>query len=93
MATVHEVTDVDVSFWGPRARMFAVEGGGHLVVNTDATPGGDLGDRIIYIPSPTMLFHTDETGHVTDLNLKQDFEPLTTHEQALEQAGFTLVTE
>lgn len=93
MTVVHEIQDLDLSFWGPGCRFFGDGDGLYLLVRVDSEPDPALADRITYIPGPTMVFHTTETGHVTDMGLKTDYPPLTTHEQALELAGFTLVAE
>ncbi len=91
MTTVREIKDLDLSFWGDGCRFFGDGEGLYLVVRVDSLPDPALADRINYIPSPTMVFHTTETGHVTDMALKTDHPPLTSHEQALELAGFILV--
>lgn len=93
MATVWEMPETDVGFWGTGAKFYGNNDGDHFVVVVSEAPDQLPGDRIILIPAPTMVFVVDENGMDVDINLKQDFPPLTSHEQALELAGHTLVTE
>lgn len=95
MAAVREITGVDIGFWGPGAKLYGNDQGDYFLVIVSPAPPDEqsAGDRITFVPHPTMVFVVDENGMDRDISLKKDFPPLTTHEQALELAGHTLVTE
>ncbi|MFV8173421.1 hypothetical protein [Mycolicibacterium peregrinum] len=86
MAKATERTDVDLSGWAPGTRMFSTDDDQHFVVDADLEDYGHL--RVVR--RRTVILYCTETAGVTDLIPDFEFDPGTSHEDAVRLAGFEL---
>lgn len=86
MATATERTDVDLGAWIPGTKFYTTDDDRYFVVDADLTDYGKL--RVVR--RPTVILYCTETAGVTDLIPDFEFDPGTTHEDAVRLAGFTL---
>lgn len=84
------IRTVDISFdgWPPGTKFYSTDDDKHFVVIADLVeyPSGGAFD---IIRQPTKILYTDETGHPGDLVPDFTFDPGTTHEDAIINAGFS----
>ncbi|OBB48743.1 hypothetical protein [Mycolicibacterium fortuitum] len=86
MTTAIERADVDLNGWAPGAKFYIVDDGRYFVVDADLDDYG----RLRVVRRPTVILYCTETAGVTDLIPDFEFDPGTTHEDAVRLAGFTL---
>lgn len=91
LPTATELDPELVSNHGPDTRFFASSDGKWFIIKADLDDYSHLRDSIVR--QPTVILYTDETGHLADLDVDFEFEPGTTHEDAVAGAGYELVVE
>lgn len=86
MTTATERTDVDLSGWPSGTKFYGTDDGTYFVVDADLADYGHMR----FVRRPTVILYCTETAGVTDLIADFEFDPGTTHEDAVRQAGFEL---
>ncbi|WPH57651.1 hypothetical protein [Mycobacterium phage WXIN] len=86
MATATERTDVDLGAWVPGTKFYSTDDDRYFVVDADLVDYGHF--RVVR--RPTVILYCTEAAGVTDLIPDFEFEPGTTHEDAVRRAGFDL---
>lgn len=89
MTAALEMPDVDVSRWGPGVKFYSTDDGRYFVVLADLVDYIDEGAFRVRRQT-TRILYTDEYAHAVDLEVDFEFDPGTTHEEAVQLAGFDL---
>ncbi len=88
MATAIELDSDIAAGWGPGTRFFLGSDGKHFVVQADLEDYSGLRDRIKR--RPTLLFYVDANAVAEDFVVDAQYEPGTTHEDAIAEAGYDI---
>lgn len=88
MSTAVELDPGIASGWGPGTRFFSGSDSTYFVVQADLEDYSGLSDKIVR--RPTVILYTDENAVALDLVVDFQFEPGTSHEDAVTGAGYTL---
>ncbi|QGJ94797.1 hypothetical protein SEA_BLINN1_35 [Mycobacterium phage Blinn1] len=82
--------------WPPGTQHYEISDGRHFAVIVD--DASDLINRFVnpvgkhaVVVSPTVIVECDENGHATSLDRLYTLLPSTLHDEALAQAGYTVV--
>lgn len=86
MATATERADVDLGAWVPGTKFYSTDDGRYFVVDADLLDYAPFK----VVRRPTVILYCSETAGVTDLVPDFTFDPGTTHEDAVQLAGFEL---
>lgn len=89
MATATELDPAIAAGWGPGTRFFSASDDTYFVVQADLEDYSDVPGTVVR--QPTVILYTDETSLALDLFVDFQFEPGTSHEAAVEGAGYELV--
>lgn len=85
-----EVFDVSLSRWVPGTRFFQTDDS-YFVVTADVSESR-LNGKTFVVQRPTVILFTSATARPTDLTPDFTSPPGTSHEEAIQEAGFTLIT-